>query len=138
LPELSFGVPYNGEVLKLFSPNELIYSKTMDDWRIHTGIDIACPYGSDIKSVERGIVKDINYDINYGNTVTVETDEYTLVYTSLSSDILVSKGQKLSKGDIIAKSSDTCMSEICDEPHIHFEMKQNGEYVNPLHYLQFN
>lgn len=136
LPELDFTIPVSGTVIKPFSPRELIYSETMDDWRTHNGIDIACPYGTDVISVERGVVKSVNYDINYGHTVTVATDEYTLIYTSLSSDIPVVEGQYLYKGDLIGKLSDTCMSEICDEPHFHFEMKKNDEYVNPLDYIK--
>ena len=137
VPELEFKVPVDGAVIKPFSQKELIYSETMDDWRIHNGIDLACPYGTEVISAERGIVRSVSHDINLGNVVIVETDEYELVYASLSSDIAVSPEQKLQKGDVIGKTSDSCMLELCDEPHLHFEMKKNGVYIDPLSYIKF-
>jgi len=137
LPELKFKVPVDGAVIKPFSQHELIYSETMDDWRIHNGIDLACQYGTEVVSAERGVVKKVSHDINLGNVVTVEVDEYELIYASLSADIPVAEGQSLKKGDLIGKTSDSCMMEICDEPHLHFEMKKNGSYVDPLDYVRF-
>lgn len=138
LPKLEFQKMVDGTIIKPHSPNELIYSETMDDWRIHNGVDIACPIGSDIVSAERGVVKSVKYDINYGNTVIVESDEYTLIYSSLSSEVAVSEGETISKGQLIGKSADSCMIEICDEPHIHFEMAKNNTQVDPLEYIHFN
>lgn len=138
LPKLEFQKIVDGTIIKPHSPNELIYSETMDDWRIHNGVDIACPIGSDIVSAERGVVKSVKYDINYGNTVIVESDEYTLIYSSLSSEVAVSEGETISKGQLIGKSADSCMIEICDEPHIHFEMTKNNTQVDPLEYIHFN
>lgn len=138
LPKLEFQKMVDGTIIKPYSPNELIYSETMDDWRIHNGVDIACPIGSDIVSAERGVVKSVKYDINYGNTVIVESDEYTLIYSSLSSEVAVSEGETISKGQLIGKSADSCMIEICDEPHIHFEMTKNNTQVDPLEYIHFN
>ena len=138
MPELSFVKPVDGTVTKPYSSDDVIYSETMDDWRTHMGVDVACPIGSDITSAERGIVTSVKYDINYGNTVVIESDEYTLMYSSLSSDIFVEEGESITKGQLIAKSSDSCISEICDEPHIHLEMKKDGVYVDPLNYIHFN
>ncbi len=134
---LDFVSPVNGAITKPFTPNELVYNKTMDDWRTHVGIDIAAPYGSDVVSSEKGNVIKVHYDINYGNTVTIEHGEYTFIYTSLSSDIYVNEGDKVSKGDVIGKTADSCMVEICDEPHIHLEVLKNDEYINPLDIIKF-
>ncbi len=138
LGELEFQKMVDGTIIKPYSPDEPVYSETMDDWRIHNGVDIACPLDTDIRSAERGVVKSVKYDINYGNTVTVESDEYTLIYSSLSAETIVSVGESISKGQLIGKSSDSCMIEICDEPHIHFEMKKNNLYVDPMEYIHFN
>lgn len=127
-----FITPVNGAIVKPFSKTELAYSRTMDDWRTHLGVDIACPYGTEVIASEAGEVKEIEYNINFGTTVTVETGEYILKYTSLSSDVYVSVGDKLTKGTIIGKTSDSCISEICDEPHFHFEVIKNGEHIDPL------
>lgn len=136
--EWNFIKPVDGGILKPFSNDELLYSETMDDWRIHSGIDISCNFGTPVLSVENGIVTDISHDINYGNTVTIQSGEYEHIYSSLSSDISVKKGQKINRGDTVGVSSDSCMSEICDDPHIHFEMKKNGVYINPMEIIKFN
>jgi len=138
-PEIKreFISPVNGTIIKPFSKSELIYSNTMDDWRTHMGIDISCPYGTEVLSSEDGEVKNVDYNINYGNTVSVECGEYTLVYTSLSTDVYVNKGDRIKKGTVIGKTSDSCISEICDEPHLHFEVIKNGEHINPLDIIVF-
>lgn len=129
--------PVNGAIIKPFSKNELVYSKTMDDWRTHLGVDISCPYGTDVVSSELGEVIKIEYNINYGNTVTMQCGEYTLIYTSLSSDIYVNEGERISKGTVIGKTSDSCISEICDEPHFHFEVLKNSEHIDPVEIISF-
>jgi len=133
-----FSKPVDGGIIKPFSPDELIYSETMDDWRTHMGVDISCPYGTQITSSEKGTVVDVFYDINFGNTVIIRSGEYEHIYSSLSADVFVEKGQNVNKGDIIGFSSDTCISEICDDPHIHFEIKKNGIYVDPFNLIHFN
>ena len=139
VPEIKreFISPVNGAIIKPFSKNELVYSKTMDDWRTHLGVDISCPHGTDVVSAELGEIKKIEYNINYGNTVTMECGEYTLIYTSLSSDIYVNEGERISKGTVIGKTSDSCISEICDEPHFHFEVIKNGEHIDPIDIITF-
>ncbi len=132
-----FITPVNGAIVKPFSKTELAYSRTMDDWRTHLGVDIACPYGTEVIASEAGEVKEIEYNISFGTTVTVESGEYILKYTSLSSDVYVSVGDKLTKGTIIGKTSDSCISEICDEPHFHFEVIKNGEHIDPLDIIKF-
>lgn len=129
--------PVDGAVIKPFSKSELVYSRTMDDWRTHLGVDIACPYGTDVISSERGEVKNIEYNVNFGNSVTVESGEYTIIYTSLSSDIFVNIGDKISKGDMIGKTAESCISEICDEPHMHFEVIKNSEHIDPMEIIKF-
>jgi len=135
--ELSFSMPIYGTVQKPFSPRNVLYSKTMDDWRIHLGIDVAALIGTDVNAAESGTVTYSGYDINLGYTVKVQNGEYECIYSSLDSQIPVNVGDFVIKGQIIGVLSDSCISEICDEPHLHFEMKKNGEYVNPEEYIRF-
>lgn len=127
--------PVPGDVLKDFSGTIPIYNKTMDDWRIHTGIDILCPYGTAVTASEKGTVTDVGYDMLWGNYVEVSLNDFILRYTSLESGIMHMVGDEVRKGDIIGYLSDSCVSEICDEPHFHFEMKKSGEYVDPGEYI---
>ncbi len=133
----SFSQPLFGTVQKPFSPENVLYSKTMDDWRIHMGVDITAPIGTDVTASEGGTVTYTGYDINLGYVVRIKSGDYECVYASLDSKNLVEENDYVHKGQIIGILSDSCISEICDEPHLHFEMLKNGEYVNPEEYVTF-
>ncbi len=135
--DATFSKPVFGKVIKPFSIDTPIYSKTMDDWRIHEGVDIACMHGAEIYSSQDGTVTDIGYDINFGNYIIIKSGEYELKYTSLASDINFAIGDNVSKGQLLGVVSDSCVSEICDEPHFHFEIKKGGQAVDPEKLIMF-
>lgn len=135
--DASFSKPVFGNVIKPFSIDEPLYSKTMDDWRIHEGVDIACMLGAEVYSAQDGEVIDFGYDINFGNYVVIKSGEYELKYTSLATDINFAAGDKVSKGQLIGAVTDSCISEICDETHFHFEVKKNGIPVDPASLIMF-
>jgi len=139
LPEaVEFMPPLLGSVIKVYSPDKPIYSATMDDWRIHYGVDVDAEEGTDVVSAESGIVQFCGFDSTLGYSVIVSTGEYECIYGSLESGLYVNEGQQISKGEIIGCVGDSMISEICDNTHLHFEMKKNGEYVNPLEYISFD
>ena len=135
--DASFSNPVFGKIIKPFSIDEPLYSKTMDDWRIHEGVDIACMLGAEVYSAQDGEVTDVGYDINFGNYIVIKSGEYELKYTSLATDINFTKGDKVSKGQLIGVVADSCISEICDETHFHFEVKKNGINVDPAKLIMF-
>ena len=132
-----FDKPVNGIVTKDFSIDNLVYNSTMDDWRIHSGIDISSPSGTAVVASEGGVVKFSGFHTLLGFTVIISTGTYECIYASLESDLLYSEGEKVSKGEVIGHVGDSMISEVCDEPHLHFEIKKNGEYVNPKEYIDF-
>jgi len=134
---LSFAPPVWGKISKQFSDDMPLYSKTMDDWRIHVGVDILCPFGSDIFSAGDGMVSDIGYDINLGNYITIENNAFSCRYASVVADDLLTIGASVSKGQKLGTLADSCVSEICDEPHLHFEMKKDGVYIDPTEHILF-
>jgi len=138
IAEPSFSTPIYGMVQKPFSPQKVLYSKTMDDWRIHLGVDVKASIGTDVNAAEGGTVTYSGYDINLGYTVKIQSGEYECIYSSLDSKIPVNVNDTVTKGQIIGTLSDSCISEICDDPHLHFEMKKNDQYVNPEEYVSFS
>ena len=132
-----FGVPVFGMILKEFDKEKLQYNSTMDDWRIHYGTDIAVQPGTDVVAAESGEVEFAGFDDKLGFAVIVKTGEYKCIYASLESNIAVEKGQKVEKGQIIGATGSSMISEICDESHLHFEMKVNDDYVNPALHISF-
>ena len=67
-----FSMPVEGEIIKEFAKDKLVYSDTLNEWITHTGIDIKAEKTSVVKAAEDGIVKFIKNDPRYGLTVIIE------------------------------------------------------------------
>jgi murein DD-endopeptidase MepM/ murein hydrolase activator NlpD len=102
--------------------------------RFHSGVDIGAPYGSSIFAANSGTVIVSGYNSGgYGNYVVISHGGgYSTLYAHCSS-LLVSAGQQVSKGQVIAKCGSTGMST---GPHIHFEIQLNGKTTNPMSYYR--
>lgn len=101
--------------------------------RMHEGIDIAANMGDNIKAAKDGIVCAADYEDGYGNVVKINHEGGLVTIYGHCSKLLVSVGQKIIKGQIIALVGSTGNST---GPHIHFEVRKNGVAVNPLEYLK--
>ncbi|MBQ8525526.1 MAG: M23 family metallopeptidase [Clostridia bacterium] len=136
--QFEFSVPVAGKILKEYTSSELLYSKTLDDWRMHLGVDISAPIGASVSACEDGTVEEISDDEEYGTTVTLRHNERIVTrYSNLAGKLDVSIGDKVTKGQKIGVVGDTAMYEILDEPHLHFSMSDNGAMVNPDKYIKF-
>ena len=98
----------------------------------HLGIDIACPTGTSIKAADGGTVIKAGWEGSYGKLVAIRHDNGMVTYYGHNSSILVSVGQKVYQGQIIAKAGAT---GNVTGPHCHFEVRVNGTSVNPRKYL---
>ncbi len=130
--KLEFIKPLEGNVIKPHSNTELVYSKTLGDWRIHKGIDIACPIGTKVSACEDGSVDAVYLDDRLGYTVIIKHEnDVRTKYSNLDSEVNVKVGQTVSKGDKIGIVGDTSEFEIADEAHLHFEVMRGDENVSP-------
>lgn len=135
--ELEFEVPVSGEILKDYAKDTLVYSKTLDEWIVHLGVDIKANKTSVVKSAESGIIEKINYDPRYGDSITIEHGNgFKTVYSNLLVTDFFKVGEKVEKGDTIGTVGDSASFEISDDSHLHFEMYKDGENVNPTLYLK--
>ena len=135
--ELSFQMPVEGEVVKEFAKDNLLYSETLKEWMTHLGIDIKADKTSVVKAAEAGIIKSIKNDPRYGLTVVIEHDDgYKTVYSNLLTAEFVSEGEEVKQGQTIGTVGTTAVFEVADEPHLHFEIIKDGEYVDPNIYLK--
>jgi len=99
----------------------------------HKGIDIEALSGTPIKAAYDGEIVEADVEETYGKYVKIKhIDGLTTLYAHCSK-LLVSKGQKVKKGDIIAEVGAT---GAADGPHLHFEVRKNNEAVNPLDYVE--
>ncbi len=98
----------------------------------HLGLDIACRTGTGIKAADGGTVIKAGWSGSYGYLVAIRHDNGIVTYYAHNSSILVSVGQKVYQGQIIAKAG---MTGNASGPHCHFEVRVNGTSVNPRNYL---
>lgn len=135
--ELEFVSPVSGDIIKDYAEDTLVYSKTLDEWGTHLGIDIRANKTTIVKASEAGIVEKINTDPRYGNSITINHGNgFKTIYSSLLSSDFVKVGDKVEKGDTIGTVGDSANFEIADDSHLHFEMYKDGKQVNPTLYLK--
>lgn len=103
----------------------------------HKAIDIAVAEGTEILATHDGVVQTATWSDSYGWYVAIETttDSGSTMVTKYAhcSELLVSVGQTVNNGDVIAKVGSTGNST---GPHLHFELIVDGEYLNPLFFSE--
>jgi len=129
-------VPVFGTAYTEFSEDVLVYSKTLDQWSTHTGIDIKAEEGSPVRASMDGVVEELVNDPQLGLTIIINHGGkvYTK-YSNLSTLDLVTINQKIKKGDVISGVGKTALYEIADNPHLHFEVIKEGKNIDPKKYL---
>ncbi len=130
--ELAFEKPVEGEIMKVYAKDNLVFSNTLQEWTTHLGIDIKADKTTVVKSAEAGTIKTIKNDPRYGLTITIEHDNgYQTVYANLLSSEFVVEGEKVEKGQSIGTVGNSATFEIADEAHLHFEVLKDGVQIDP-------
>ena len=135
--KLTFVAPVVGTVVKEHSLEVPVFSLTLGEWRVHTGIDIACDEGAGVFASEAGVVTAIYSDPMLGYTVEItHSGDLKTRYSNLSSDVGNLKvGDEVCLGDKIGVVGDSALCEIAEEPHLHFEVLLKDVKVNPRDYI---
>ncbi|HKL11044.1 MAG TPA: peptidoglycan DD-metalloendopeptidase family protein [Clostridia bacterium] len=103
--------------------------------KLHTGIDIGVPANSTIVAAQSGIVIAAGYNGGYGKIVMIDHGGGIVTLYAHNNTLLVGEGDKVEKGQAISKSGSTGLST---GPHLHFEVRENGKYVNPIPWVKGN
>ncbi|MDR1704888.1 MAG: peptidoglycan DD-metalloendopeptidase family protein [Clostridiales bacterium] len=102
----------------------------------HKGVDIAFPAGTEIMAGLDGTVITVGYDADgYGNYVIIDNGEGLQARYAHCSRVLVSEGQKVTQGTVIAEVGSTGSST---GPHLHMEVLKDGQHINPLYFSETN
>ena len=101
-------------------------------YKLHTGTDISAPIGANFVAMADGVVSKAEYNGAYGNMVIIDHGGGIATLYAHGSEILVQVGQTVNKGDVVLKVGSTGYST---GPHAHFEIRVNGETVDPIEYL---
>lgn len=135
--ELSFIKPVEGDIIKEFAKDNLLFSQTLQEWTVHTGIDIKADKTTIVKSAEAGTVKSIKNDPRYGLTIVVAHDNgFETVYSNLLTSEFVVEGEKVEKGQSLGTVGNTAAFEIADDSHLHFEILKDSIQVDPSIYIK--
>ena len=101
-------------------------------YKLHTGVDIGAPMGASFVAAANGIVTKATYNFAYGNMVIIDHGGGVQTLYAHGSEIMVQLGQTVSAGTEVLKVGSTGYST---GPHAHFEIRINGQTVNPLNIL---
>ncbi|KAB2950992.1 peptidoglycan DD-metalloendopeptidase family protein [Heliorestis acidaminivorans] len=126
---MAFPLPQNARVTSPYGGRIHPVLKTS---RFHTGVDFAASTGTPILASQTGIVIFAGSSGGYGNTVILDHGGGTSTLYAHMSVIGVREGQTVQKGERIGAVGSTGWST---GPHLHFEVRQNGQHVNPMPYI---
>lgn len=120
-----------GETVLFGYSEELVFNKTMKDYRSHSAVDFKAEEGTEILAVNDGIVLDVYNDARYGIVIEIDHGgQLVAKYCGLDS-ASVSAGDNVAIGGVIGTLGKV-PCEATEEAHLHFETKLEGKSVNPL------
>lgn len=128
--------PVKGEVIWGYADTHLLYSRTLDQWTTHAGVDLSSEVGASVAATLAGTVERVYEDDALGTVVTIAHNNNRLsLYGNLDPTVSVKEGQKVNAGDPIGKVGTSAVSECGDLPHVHFGFFVSGKPVNPMDYV---
>ena len=121
------------KVVREYSEKEPSYSKTLDLWEVHKGLDISADSGYEVKSLLDGKVVNVFKDDKHGISVKIESsNNVVVVYSNLDEETKVKKGQEVSEGQVLGTVGNTSSVESEDGAHIHVEAFKGKESIDPM------
>lgn len=130
--KMAWPVPSSGRISSYFGwrIHPIFHTK-----KLHTGLDIAAPAGVNVVAASSGTVIYSGWLGSYGNTVMIDHGGGMVTLYAHNSSTVVRVGQSVGTGAVIAKIGSTGNST---GPHLHFEVRKNGEYIDPLPWIRGN
>ena len=126
--------PIFGRVLNAYSGDELVYNKTLGDWRTHNGVDYACAQDAQVCAPAAGKVTAVDTDSRWGSVVCIEDSAGHLWRVCGTADPTVQTGDEVSVGQILGRAG-SIPNECAEETHIHLEVLQGEQYLDPAKLL---
>ena len=136
---ISFIMPVeNATKIQEYS-DTMVFNSTLNRFTAHMAVDFFAEEGTSVYAVEDGTVESVTNGVLEGVTVTIDHgDGLKTVYNSLADPDEVYVGQKVTRGQKIGEVSVTNRQEYKDGAHLHFEVIEDGETINPSKYLTFD
>ena len=128
--------PVSGAEIFGYSMEALSYNQTTRDWRVHNGIDLAAGDSEPVMAAADGEVYTVYEDNAMGHTVVIRhNDGYTSCYGSLSDQITVKPGDKVTMGQTIGYAGDSAIVESTLGSHVHFSVSRYDQPMDPAEFL---
>lgn len=134
----TFVSPVDGAVVKDYAMEVPVFSDTMQDWRVHDGVDLAAATGDAVYAAADGKIGKIWKDPMMGTSVTVIHDGGAVsLYQGLSEEfpVTLTSGDIVTAGQVIGAAGDTALIECAEPSHVHYSLQINGVSVNPGDYM---
>lgn len=134
-----FDLPFeNATISKEYTDSKLLYDATTKLWCTHQGLDFACTEGQEVVAVYDGKVTKVENSMMNGTVVYLKvSDNLTVVYKGLASDVNVKEGDEIKKGTKLGKIT-SFLTEKADGIHLHLEVLKQDKLVDPTEYFSFN
>ena len=124
-------------ILREYSDTMPSYSKTLDVWEVHKGLDISAKEGDEIKSILDGKVVSVYSDDRYGTSIELAyDDDLKVIYSGIQENVSLKKGDTVKEGDCIGYVGNTTNVENEDGTHVHIEAYKKNVAINPLSLLE--
>lgn len=136
IPELT--LPVSGKLSKVHDAELQVFSPTLQDWRVHLGMDITTEANAEVFAAADGTVKKIWEDPMMGWCIAIShSGDCITVYKNLAEEMAggITEGATVRAGQMIGNVGDSALIEIAEEPHLHMEMTVKGLQVDPLDYF---
>lgn len=118
---------------------QMVFSSTMNRFTAHLAIDFFAPEGTDVVAVADGTVEKVETTLLQGTTIVINHGNgLKTIYNSLADGESVALGKTVKKGEAIGKVSVTNRQESKEGAHLHFQVEENGEIIDPAKYLQLD
>lgn len=116
---------------------QMVFNSTLGRFSAHLAIDFFAPEGTEVLAVYGGTVESVDTTLLHGTTITIDHGNgLKTVYNSLADGDLVTVGQTVSKGQTIGQVSVTNRQEYKEGAHLHFQVIENGDVIDPTKYLE--
>lgn len=134
---VSFIIPVANPSSVVDYSETMVFNSTLNRFSAHMAMDFFAPEGSDVYAVYDGKIVNIETTFLKGTTITIDHGNGLFsIYNSLADGDSVSVGQNVEQGDVIGQVSLSNRQEYKSGAHLHFEVKENGQLIDPYKYLE--
>ena len=134
----SFILPVSGSLSSVHDPSLQVFSPTMQDYRVHLGVDLTTKENAPVYAAADGKISKIWVDTLMGYCIAIKhSGDCVTIYKNLAETLPegIAEGVSVRSGQLIATVGESAMVEIAEEPHLHFEMTVSDLAVDPLEYF---